>query len=59
MLSLSKLEEVEAYSKKVIDEVSGGGGLILSTGCTVQGAVKPENFRALTETGKTYEFFGK
>jgi hypothetical protein len=59
LLSLGKPEEVEAYCKKVIDEVGRDGGLILSTGCTVPGAVKPENFRAMIETGKTYEFSKK
>jgi uroporphyrinogen-III decarboxylase len=59
LLSLGKPEDVEAYCKKVIDEVGGDGGLILATGCTVPGAVKPENFRAMIETGKTYEFSKK
>ncbi|MFC1859683.1 uroporphyrinogen decarboxylase family protein [Thermodesulfobacteriota bacterium] len=56
LLSLGKPEEVEAYCKKLIDEVGGDGGCILTTGCTVPGAVKPENFRAFVETGKNYEF---
>lgn len=56
LLSLGKPEEVENYCKKLIDEVGGDGGLILSTGCTVPGAIKPENFKAMIETGKTYEF---
>jgi hypothetical protein len=59
LLSLGKPEDVENYCKKLIDEVGGDGGLILTTGCTVPGAVKPENFRAMIETGKTYEFSKK
>ena len=55
MLSLGKPGEVEAYCKKLIDEVGGDRGLILSSGCTLPGAIKPENFRAMIETGKTYE----
>ena len=56
VLSLGTSEEVSAYCKKLIDEIGKDGGLILSSGCTVPAAVKPENFRALIETGKTYEF---
>ncbi|MBC2716148.1 MAG: hypothetical protein HF978_12645 [Desulfobacteraceae bacterium] len=59
LLSLGTPEEVENYCKKVIDEVGGDGGLILSTGCTVPGAIKPENFRAMIETGKNYELSKK
>jgi uroporphyrinogen-III decarboxylase len=59
LLSLGKPEDVENYCKKLIDEVGKDGGLILSTGCTVPGAVKPENFKAMIETGKHYEFSKK
>lgn len=31
------------------------GGQILSSACTLPGAVTAENFRAMLETGKTYE----
>ena len=55
LLSLGKPEEVEAYCKKLIEEVGGDGGHILSSGCTLPGAIKPENFKAMIETGKTYE----
>lgn len=55
LLSLGKPEEIEAYCKKLIDDVGGDGGLILCTGCFVPSAVKPENFRAMIETGRTYE----
>jgi hypothetical protein len=55
LLSLGKPQEVEAYCKEVIDRIGGDGGCILTTGCTVPGAVKPENFRAMIETGKNYE----
>jgi hypothetical protein len=57
-LCLGTPEDVEAYSKRLIDEVGGDGGLILSSACTLPGAVKSENFRAMLEVGKTYELGG-
>ncbi len=56
LLSVSKPEDVEAYCKKLIDEVGGDGGFILSSGCCVPPNVKPENFRIMLETGRNYEF---
>lgn len=53
--ALGSKEEVEAYVKKLIDEVGGDGGFILGTGCDVPAAVKPENLRAIIDTGKSYE----
>ncbi len=55
LLSIGKPEEVEAYCKRLIDEVGGDGGFILSTGCSVPPNAKLENFRAMVETGKNYE----
>jgi len=55
MLSVGKPEDVEAYCKKLIDEVGGDGGFILGSGCSVPPNVKPENFRAMIETGRNYE----
>jgi uroporphyrinogen-III decarboxylase len=57
--SLGKPEDVEAYVKKLIDEVGGDGGFILGDGCSTAADVKPENFRAMLETGKNYEFSKK
>jgi len=59
LLSIGQPEDVEGYCKKLIDEVGGDGGLILSSGCSVPCNVKPENFRAMIETGKNYEFSGR
>jgi uroporphyrinogen-III decarboxylase len=56
LLSLGTPEEVEAYTKKLIDEVGADGGMILSSGCWLPAAIKPDNFRAMIDTGKTYEF---
>lgn len=55
LLSLGKPEEVEAYCKQLIDEVGSDGGFILGSGCSVPPNVKPDNFRALIQTGKNYQ----
>jgi len=55
LLSIGSPEEVEAYCKRLIHEVGGDGGLILGSGCGVPPDVRPENFRALIDTGKEYE----
>jgi len=59
LLSIGKPEEVEAYCQRLIDEVGGDGGFILGSGCGVPPNVKPENFRAMIETGKNYELSKK
>jgi uroporphyrinogen-III decarboxylase len=59
MLSLGEPAEVEAYCRKLIDEVGNDGGLILGSGCSVPPNVKGENFRAMLETGKNYELSKK
>ncbi len=55
LMSLGKPEEIAAYCKKLIDEIGGDGGHILSTACGLPAAARKENFRAMIETGKTYE----
>ncbi len=54
LLSLGKPDEVEAYCRKLIDEVGDGGGFMLTTGCECPIDVRPENLRAMVETGRTY-----
>ncbi len=56
MLSHGKPEEVDAYCKKLIDEVGKDGGFILGSGCAVPPDCKPENFRTMLETARNYEF---
>ncbi len=46
-------QEVEDYTKKVIDEVGKGGGLIIRPGSASDYA-RPENIRAMVETVKKY-----
>ena len=59
LMSLGKAEEVEAYCQKLIDEVGGDGGFILSNGCSMPPNPRPENVRAMIETGRNYEFSKK
>jgi hypothetical protein len=54
LLSVGRPEEVEAYCRKLIDEVGDDGGFILGSGCSVPPNARPENFRAMIETGKTH-----
>jgi methanogenic corrinoid protein MtbC1 len=54
LLSIGAPEEVEEYCKRLIDEVGDGGGFMLTTGCECPIDVKPENLRAMVETGKNY-----
>ena len=56
---LGKPKDVEAYCKKLIDAVGGDGGFILSTGCEMPTAVKLDNWRAMCQTAKNYEFSKK
>ena len=55
MLSIGEPAEVEAYARRLIDEVGGDGGFILSSGCELPADVKLENLRAMIQTGKIYE----
>ncbi|NQT47510.1 MAG: hypothetical protein HQ578_00890 [Chloroflexi bacterium] len=59
LLVLGKPEDVKAYCEKLIDKVGGDGGFILGSGCGVPINVRPENFRAMLETGKNYELCKK
>ena len=54
LLTLGTPEEVQEYCKKLIDEVGEGGGFMLTTGCECPIDVKPENLKAMVETGKSY-----
>jgi uroporphyrinogen-III decarboxylase len=59
LLSLGKPEEVEAYCKKLIDEVGEDGGFFLSSGCELPATIKAENLKAMILTGQTYELSKK
>ncbi len=54
MLKLGTPEQVTAYCKKLIDEVGEDNGFILGSGCDTPMDAKPDNFKALIETGKNY-----
>jgi uroporphyrinogen-III decarboxylase len=53
MLKAGRPADVEGYVKRLIDEVAGDGGFILSTGAVLDDAL-PENLHALVRTGKEY-----
>ncbi len=46
-------QQVEDYTKGLIDDVAGDGGYILSTGAVLDDA-EPENLHAMIRTGKEY-----
>jgi hypothetical protein len=54
-LAIEKPEDVAAYSRKLIDEVGHGGDFMLGSGCSVPPNARPENFRAMIETGRSHE----
>jgi len=59
LLSIGKPQDVEAYCKRLIDDVGPDGGFILSSGCEMPTAVTMENWRAMVQTGRNYEFSKK
>lgn len=59
LMSLGKPKDVEAYCKRLIDEVGGDGGFILGTGCEMPTAVKLDNWRAMVQTVRNYELSKK
>ena len=59
LLSVGRPADVEAYCKRLIDEVGDGGGFMLTTGCECPVDVKPENLRAMVETGLNYQGRGR
>ncbi|MBW2418383.1 MAG: hypothetical protein JRH19_07540 [Deltaproteobacteria bacterium] len=52
LLSIGTPAEVEAYCSRLINRVGDGRGFILSSDCGVPADARPENFRAMIETGK-------
>jgi uroporphyrinogen-III decarboxylase len=54
LLSIGTPDEVEDYCKRLISEVGADGGFILGSGCSVPPTARPENFRAMIETGKRH-----
>lgn len=54
LLTLGSPDDVAAYCRRLIDEVGEGGGFMLTTGCECPVDVKPENLRAMVQTGLEY-----
>ena len=53
LLSIGSPDQVDEYVRRLLAEVSGGGGFILSTGIVADDA-RPENFAAMMEAGHRY-----
>ena len=53
LLKAGTPQQVEDYTKGLIDDVAGDGGYILSTGAVLDDA-EAENFHAMIRTGKEY-----
>ncbi len=53
LLKTGTADQVKNYVKKLIDDVAGDGGFMLSTGGVVDDAVN-ENYRAFLDTGREY-----
>lgn len=54
LLSIGTPDDVAAYCRRLIDGAGAGGGFILGSGCSVPADVRPDNFRAMIETGKNH-----
>jgi uroporphyrinogen-III decarboxylase len=54
--SIGTPEDIADYCKRLIDEVGYDGGLVLGVGCEVAPDCTRDNFRAMLETARTYEF---
>ena len=50
-------EDMRDYCKNVIEAAGEGGGFILSTAASLQGA-RPENVKAMIDAGKEYGIYG-
>ena len=50
LLKLGEPDEVDAYCRRLIDEVGAGGGFILSSGCDVPIDARPENVQAMIQS---------
>jgi len=58
MLCVGSPEEVEAYCKKLIDEVGKGGGFILDGAIGTPDEARPENVKAMADAAKKYGVYG-
>ena len=54
LFTLGTTEEIEAYVKRLINEVGKGSGFILSSGCEIPADAKRENIQTVIDTAKNY-----
>jgi len=59
LLALGTPREVEKYCRKLIDICGEGGGFVLGSGCETPPNTKPENFKTMIDTAKTYGVYRK
>lgn len=55
MISVSSPQEVEAYCRRLIDEVGKDNGFILCEGCFLPATAKFENVKAMVDVAKNYK----
>lgn len=59
MLSTGSIEDIEAYSKRLLTEVAKGGGYIFSSGHSINPAVTPDRWQAVLDTREKYGYYKK
>jgi len=52
LLSRGSIDDVRSVTQTLVRELGPRGGFILSSGNTITASVKPENFRAMVESGR-------
>jgi len=57
LLSVGKPEEVEAYCKRLIEEVGAEGAFTLGSGCEIPYDAKVENVKAMIASAKKYGYY--
>ena len=55
MLTTGTPDEVDAFSRRLIEKVGKGGGLILDCGIGIPDESKPENVRAMFDAARKYQ----
>lgn len=54
LLTLGTPVEVEHYTRRLLEDVGGTTGFILSSGCSIPVDAKPDNVRAFIDVGKSF-----
>jgi uroporphyrinogen decarboxylase len=59
LMTFGTSEEVAVATRKCLEDAMDGGGYILSSSNTIHGAVPPENYLAMVETGRRHGVYTK